>query len=99
MTDTSNSPRLKLRYREEISPALREEFSYANVMQVPTVTKIVVNMGVGEAARDSKLIDGAVRDLSAITGQKPTVTKECPLAHTPPCVATACGSSWTASCR
>jgi large subunit ribosomal protein L5 len=66
---------LKLRYREEISPALREEFSYANVMQVPTVTKIVVNMGVGEAARDSKLIDGAVRDLSAITGQKPTVTK------------------------
>ena len=75
MTDTSKSPRLKLRYREEISPALREEFSYANVMQVPTVTKIVVNMGVGEAARDSKLIDGAVRDLSAITGQKPTVTK------------------------
>jgi len=75
MTDTSHSPRLKLRYREEISPALREEFSYANVMQVPTVTKVVVNMGVGEAARDSKLIDGAVRDLSAITGQKPTVTK------------------------
>ncbi|MEI7646664.1 MAG: 50S ribosomal protein L5 [Actinomycetes bacterium] len=75
MTDTSNSPRLKLRYREEISPALREEFSYANVMQVPTVTKVVVNMGVGDAARDSKLIDGAVRDLSAITGQKPTVTK------------------------
>lgn len=75
MTDTSASPRLKLRYREEISPALREEFSYANIMQVPTVTKVVVNMGVGEAARDSKLIDGAVRDLSAITGQKPTVTK------------------------
>ena len=57
------------------SPALREEFGYANVMQVPGLTKIVVNMGVGEAARDSKLIEGAVRDLAAITGQKPPVTK------------------------
>ena len=75
MTDTTSAPRLKQRYREEISPALREEFSYTNIMQVPTVTKIVVNMGVGEAARDSKLIDGAIRDLSAITGQKPSVTK------------------------
>ncbi len=56
-------------------PALREEFGYANPMQVPGLTKIVVNMGVGEAARDSKLIEGAVRDLAAITGQKPTVTK------------------------
>ena len=56
-------------------PALREEFGYANVMQVPGLTKIVVNMGVGEAARDSKLIEGAVRDLTAITGQKPQVTK------------------------
>jgi large subunit ribosomal protein L5 len=68
-------PRMKARYREEILPALREEFSYANVMQVPGLTKIVVNMGVGEAARDSKLIEGAVRDLTAITGQKPQVTK------------------------
>jgi large subunit ribosomal protein L5 len=68
-------PRLKLRYREEIAPALREEFSFTNVMQVPTVTKVIVNMGVGEAARDSKLIDGALRDLAAITGQKPQVTK------------------------
>ena len=68
-------PRLKLRYREEIAPALREEFSFTNVMQVPTVTKVIVNMGVGEAARDSKLIDGAIRDLAAITGQKPQVTK------------------------
>jgi large subunit ribosomal protein L5 len=68
-------PRLKLRYREEIAPALREEFSFANVMQIPTVTKVIVNMGVGEAARDSKLIDGAIRDLAAITGQKPQVTK------------------------
>jgi large subunit ribosomal protein L5 len=68
-------PRLKQRYRDEIVPALREEFGYANVMQVPGLTKIVVNMGVGEAARDSKLIDGAVRDLAAITGQRPAVTK------------------------
>ena len=68
-------PRLKARYREEIIPALREEFAFANVMQVPTVTKIVVNMGVGDAARDSKLIEGAIRDLTDITGQKPQVTK------------------------
>jgi large subunit ribosomal protein L5 len=68
-------PRLKARYREEIVPALREEFAFANVMQVPGLTKIVVNMGVGEAARDSKLIEGAIKDLAAITGQKPQVTK------------------------
>ncbi len=68
-------PRMKSRYREEILPALREEFGYANVMQVPGLVKIVVNMGVGEAARDSKLIEGAVKDLTAITGQKPQVTK------------------------
>jgi large subunit ribosomal protein L5 len=68
-------PRMKSRYREEILPALREEFGYANVMQVPGLTKIVVNMGVGEAARDSKLIEGAVKDLTAITGQKPQVTR------------------------
>ncbi|WP_205413019.1 50S ribosomal protein L5 [Austwickia chelonae] len=67
--------RLKLRYREEIRTALQQEFAYGNVMQVPGVTKVVVNMGVGEAARDSKLIEGAVRDLTAITGQKPLVTK------------------------
>jgi large subunit ribosomal protein L5 len=74
-TTDSAQPRLKARYREEIVPALREEFSFPNIMQVPTVTKVIVNMGVGEAARDSKLIDGAVKDLSAITGQRPTVTK------------------------
>src|ERR1041384_3988931 len=68
-------PRLKQRYASEIAPALREEFSFANVMQVPTLTKIVVNMGVGEAARDAKLIDGAVRDLAVITGQKPAVAR------------------------
>jgi len=69
------APRLKTRYREEIVPALRSEFEIANIMQVPGLTKIVVNMGVGEAARDSKLIEGAIRDLTAITGQKPTVTR------------------------
>ncbi|RZS90398.1 LSU ribosomal protein L5P [Motilibacter rhizosphaerae] len=68
-------PRLKQRYREEIAATLREEFSYGNPMQVPTVVKVVVNMGVGEAARDSKLIEGATRDLAAITGQKPAVTR------------------------
>jgi large subunit ribosomal protein L5 len=69
------APRLKLRYRQEIAPALREQFGYANVMQIPTLTKIVVNMGVGEAARDAKLIDGAVRDLAVITGQKPAIAR------------------------
>jgi large subunit ribosomal protein L5 len=68
-------PRLKERYRSEIHGAMLEEFGYPNVMQVPTVTKIVVNMGVGEAARDAKLIDGAVRDLTIITGQKPAVAR------------------------
>jgi large subunit ribosomal protein L5 len=68
-------PRLKERYRAEIAAAMREEFGYPNVMQIPTITKIVVNMGVGEAARDAKLIDGAVRDLSVITGQKPAVAR------------------------
>jgi large subunit ribosomal protein L5 len=68
-------PRLQVRYRAEIIPALREQFGFPNIMQVPGLTKIVVNMGVGEAARDSKLIEGAIRDLTAITGQKPQVTK------------------------
>ena len=68
-------PRLQAKYREEMAPALHKEFGYANVMQIPGLTKIVVNMGVGDAARDSKVIDGAVRDMTQITGQKPTVTK------------------------
>src|SRR5579859_7480354 len=68
-------PRLKERYTAEIGPAMRQEFRYANPMQVPTLTKIVVNMGVGEAARDAKLIEGAVRDLTLITGQKPAVAR------------------------
>ncbi|GAA2010677.1 50S ribosomal protein L5 [Brevibacterium samyangense] len=69
------APRLKTLYREEIVAKLQEEFNYSNPMLVPTVVKVVVNMGVGDAARDSKLIEGAIRDLTLITGQKPVVTK------------------------
>ncbi|PSK92888.1 LSU ribosomal protein L5P [Murinocardiopsis flavida] len=68
-------PRLKEKYRAEIIPALRSEFDIANIMQVPGLTKIVVNMGVGEAARDAKLIQGAIADIQAITGQKPKVNR------------------------
>ena len=67
------TPRLKLQYRSEIVKTLTEEFSFTNPMQVPGLTKIVVNMGVGQAAKDGKLIEGAIRDLIAITGQKPQV--------------------------
>jgi large subunit ribosomal protein L5 len=68
-------PRLKLRYHDEVKDALQKEFGITNVMQIPGVTKVVVNMGVGEAARDAKLIEGAVRDLATITGQKPVIRK------------------------
>ena len=68
-------PRLKARYRSEIRDALNTEFNYANVMQIPGVLKVVVNMGVGDAARDAKLINGAVNDLALITGQKPEIRK------------------------
>ena len=74
-TSTATMPRLKAKYRETIVPALQDEFHFDNVMQIPGLVKIVVNMGVGEAARDSKIIDGAIKDLTAITGQKPAVTK------------------------
>jgi large subunit ribosomal protein L5 len=74
-TEAPALPRLKEKYRTEIAAAMKDDFGYANVMQIPGLTKIVVNMGVGEAARDAKLIDGAVRDLAAITGQKPAVAK------------------------
>jgi len=69
------TPRLKQRYADEIKGQLFTQFGYENVMQVPGVVKVVVNMGVGDAAKDAKLIEGAIRDLSAITGQKPLVTK------------------------
>jgi len=68
-------PRLKSKYRTEIVKQLTEQFGYTNPHQVPGLVKVVVNTGVGEAARDSKVIDGAVADLTAITGQKPIVTK------------------------
>src|SRR3954447_9652095 len=72
---TRELPRMLAHYRETIAPAMQSEFSYENVMQIPRLTKIVVNMGVGEATRDAKLMDGAVRDLTAITGQKPAVVR------------------------
>ena len=72
---TDLAPRLKGRYKSEIAPALKSKFGYKNSMQIPTLTKVVVNMGVGEAARDSKLIEGAIRDLATITGQRPQVTR------------------------
>ncbi len=81
MTETATAapgkiqPRLKQKYRAEIVPALREEFGFANIMQVPGLVKVVVNTGVGDAARDSKVIEGAIADLTLITGQKPMVTK------------------------
>ncbi|OBG81153.1 50S ribosomal protein L5 [Mycobacterium sp. NS-7484] len=68
-------PRLKQRYREEIRDALNKQFEFDNVMQIPGVVKVVVNMGVGDAARDAKLINGAVNDLQLITGQKPEIRK------------------------
>src|ERR1700712_1330136 len=81
MTDTKTAattvktqPRLKQKYRDEISAQLKKDFGFTNVHQVPGLVKIVVNTGVGEAARDGKIIDGAVKDLPAITGQKPQVT-------------------------
>lgn len=110
MTDTTveapATPRLKVKYNEQIVPELEKEFKYSNPMQVARVQKVVVSMGVGAAARDSKLIEGAVKDLTLITGQKPKITKPrsplrsstCvkarPSAHTSPCAATVCGSSW-----
>ena len=81
MTDTTVAPaekvqpRLKQKYRSEILPALQQEFGFTNVHQVPGLVKVVVNTGVGEAARDGKIIDGAVADLTKITGQKPQVTR------------------------
>ncbi|MFJ3384986.1 MULTISPECIES: 50S ribosomal protein L5 [unclassified Curtobacterium] len=80
MTDTTAAttekvqPRLKQKYKNEIKSALTEQFGYGNVNQVPGLVKVVVNTGVGEAARDSKIMEGAIKDLTAITGQKPQVT-------------------------
>jgi large subunit ribosomal protein L5 len=78
MTQTATErpvPRLKARYREELQQQLKDELRLGNVMQVPRPVKVVVNMGVGEAVREGRLLDGAVRDLAQITGQRPLVTK------------------------
>jgi large subunit ribosomal protein L5 len=69
------TPILKTRYREEIVPALMQEFGYKNVMEVPGVTKVIVNIGVGEAVDNAKALDGAVEDVRTITGQQPIITK------------------------
>ena len=74
-TETKTLPRLKQKYRSEVIAGLQEQFKYGNPMQVPGLVKVVVNMGVGDAAKDSKLIEGAIRDLTLITGQKPQVTR------------------------
>lgn len=66
---------MKNRYREEVVPALMEEFGYSNIMEVPTIQKVVVNIGVGEALDNAKALDSAVEDLRIITGQQPLVTK------------------------
>jgi len=73
MTDVKIQPRLKTRYKSEIKDELQAKFGFTNVHQVPGLTKIVVNMGVGEASKDGKLIEFAIKDLTAITGQKPQV--------------------------
>ena len=71
----ATEPRLKQRYREEIAPALMQEFSYANVMEAPRVEKVVLNIGLGEATQDAKVLDAASSDLATITGQKPVITR------------------------
>jgi large subunit ribosomal protein L5 len=68
-------PRLKVRYREEVLPRLRQELGYANAMEVPRLQKIVINMGVGDALKDARMLEAATQDLAVITGQKPVVTK------------------------
>jgi large subunit ribosomal protein L5 len=78
MTQTATErpvPRLKARYREELQQRLKDDLGLGNVMQVPRPVKVVVNMGVGEAVREGRLLEGAVRDLAQITGQRPLVTK------------------------
>ena len=74
-TEDTYAPRLRARYREELVPALREQLGLANTMQVPRLEKVVVNMGVGDAVKDGRLLDAALEDLATITGQKAVVTK------------------------
>ena len=69
------APRLKEKYQNEVSPALMQEFKYTSIMQVPRLQKVVLNIGMGEALQNNKALDAAVGDLTAITGQKPVITK------------------------
>ncbi len=75
MAQATYAPRLKVHYRQELTPRLQKDLGLKNVMQVPRPEKIVVNMGVGDASRDARLLEGAVKDLTTITGQKPSVTR------------------------
>jgi large subunit ribosomal protein L5 len=75
MAEQAYEPRFKTLYREQIRAAMREEFGYTNEMQIPKLDKVVVNMGIGEAVNDSKKVQAAIKDLAAITGQKPAPTK------------------------
>jgi len=68
-------PRLKVRYREEVLPRLRQELGYANAMEVPRLQKVVINMGVGDALKDARMLEAATQDLAVIAGQRPVVTK------------------------
>ncbi len=72
---TTTMPRLKQRYRDEVAPALKEQLGLANVMEIPKLEKIVVNIGLGEAVGDAKALEGAMNDLAMITGQKPRVNR------------------------
>ena len=101
------TPRLKQKFREEIIPALMKRFNYRSPMQVPRLEKVVINMGVGEAVQNPKVLDGAMQDLALITGQKPAVTgprspspvsncgQGCRSAAKSPCAATGCTISST----
>jgi large subunit ribosomal protein L5 len=75
MASDGYAPRLKVRYRDELVPQLREQLGVGNVNQVPRLEKVVVNMGVGDAIKDGRMLDAALDDLTTITGQKPVVTK------------------------
>jgi large subunit ribosomal protein L5 len=75
MAESTYVPRFKARYRDELAAALKDELGFTNLMQVPRLEKIVVNMGVGDAIKDGRMLDAALEDLTTITGQKPVVTK------------------------
>jgi large subunit ribosomal protein L5 len=75
MATDGYTPRFKLRYREELLPSLQQQLGFSNVNQVPRLDKIVVNMGVGDAIKDGRMLDAALEDLTTITGQKPVITK------------------------